>query len=186
MPLKVSFEISEKDIRHFRREMRRALEAVRIADDEDIVAAARQSMQDVVKSNVPEFVRVRIDKLELLLAMIGDEEWALARKECEKVLSALAYFGDPDDMIPDHIPGLGFLDDAIMVELVLRELVHEIDAYQDFCEYRNNYARRFEGDDPDLRGPRLRKTRERLVERLKRRNRRDKKGRGRRNNPALW
>ena len=30
----------------------------------------------------------------------------------------------------------GFLDDAIMIELVVRELRHEIEAYQDFCDYR--------------------------------------------------
>ena len=48
----------------------------------------------------------------------------------------LAYFTEPEDLIPDHIPGLGFLDDAIMIELVVRELRHEIEAYEDFCRYR--------------------------------------------------
>ncbi|MFB3125280.1 MAG: YkvA family protein, partial [Woeseiaceae bacterium] len=49
-----------------------------------------------------------------------------------------AYFCEPEDLIPDHIPGLGFLDDAIMIELVVRELHHEIEAYRDFCDYRAN------------------------------------------------
>jgi len=55
-------------------------------------------------------------------------------------LNALAYFTEPDDLIPDHIPGLGFLDDAIMVELVVRELEHEIEAYRDFCEFREQHS----------------------------------------------
>ena len=51
------------------------------------------------------------------------------------MLNVLAYFVDPDDLIPDRIPGLGYLDDAIMVELVLQELHHELDAYDKFCEF---------------------------------------------------
>jgi uncharacterized membrane protein YkvA (DUF1232 family) len=39
-------------------------------------------------------------------------------------------------MIPDNIPVLGFIDDAIMIELLTSELRPEIDAYNDFCRYR--------------------------------------------------
>ena len=31
----------------------------------------------------------------------------------ESILGALVYFCDPEDLIPDNIPGLGYLDDAI-------------------------------------------------------------------------
>ncbi|MDH3439663.1 MAG: hypothetical protein OEM63_02840, partial [Gammaproteobacteria bacterium] len=30
-------------------------------------------------------------------------------------------------------------DDAIMIELVVRELKHEIEAYEDFCEFRRQH-----------------------------------------------
>ena len=39
-------------------------------------------------------------------------------------------------MIPDDIPIIGFIDDAIMIELVVRDLAAEIDAYADFCDYK--------------------------------------------------
>ena len=54
----------------------------------------------------------------------------------KRVLNALAYLAEPEDLIPDHIPGIGFLDDAIMIELVVRELRPEIDADEDVCRYR--------------------------------------------------
>ena len=54
----------------------------------------------------------------------------------ERVVRAMAYFAEPDDLIADRIPGIGFLDDAIMVELVVRDLEHEIGAYQEFCQFR--------------------------------------------------
>ncbi len=74
--------------------------------------------------------------------MLKDHEWRLPDKDASRVLNALAYFGEPEDLIPDHIPGLGFLDDAIMIELVVRELRHEIEAYRDFCDFRTTMPAR--------------------------------------------
>ena len=51
------------------------------------------------------------------------------------LLGALVYFTDPEDLIPDSVPGLGFLDDAIYVELIIRELKAEIDSYEEFCAF---------------------------------------------------
>ena len=75
-----------------------------------------------------------------MIRMLDDHEWRLPHQESNRVLNALAYFCDPEDLIPDNIPGLGFLDDAIMIELVVRDLRHEIDAYRDFCNFRATRA----------------------------------------------
>ncbi len=57
------------------------------------------------------------------------------------MLAALAYLADPDDTIPDTVPVLGFLDDAIMIELCRQDLRFEIEAYDDFCTWRSEGAR---------------------------------------------
>jgi uncharacterized membrane protein YkvA (DUF1232 family) len=107
---------------------------------EEIVAGARELLAKVGTSNhVPLFVRERLESLELLIELLVDHEWRLPEKDAGRVLNALAYFCEPEDLIPDHIPGLGLLDDAIMIELVVRELRHEIDAYRDFCSFRTTY-----------------------------------------------
>ena len=56
------------------------------------------------------------------------------------VLAGIGYFAVSKDMIPDKIPGIGFLDDALMAELVTRDLKPELDGYRSFCEYRDNEA----------------------------------------------
>ncbi|HCI88255.1 MAG TPA: hypothetical protein DHV53_06350 [Gammaproteobacteria bacterium] len=56
--------------------------------------------------------------------------------ERNSIRSALYYFVDADDVIPDYIPGIGFLDDAIYAEIVIQELRTEIRLYQEFCQFR--------------------------------------------------
>jgi uncharacterized membrane protein YkvA (DUF1232 family) len=100
-----------------------------------VLKAAADLMDQVAAAEAPEFVQERISKLALLVQMLEDQRWRLTGADRARVLNVLAYFVDPDDLIPDRIPGLGYLDDAIMVELVLQELRHEIEAYQKFCEF---------------------------------------------------
>ena len=74
--------------------------------------------------------------------MVRDEGWALPDEDRQRVLSALVYFADPKDMIPDSVPVLGYFDDAITIELCVRDLRHELDAYDEFCEFRQGEAER--------------------------------------------
>lgn len=136
MSLRVSFELDEEDLKHFRLIMREARKSAARSAPEDIVAAAEDLLSSL-DGALPGFILERLEKLRLMIGMLTDIEWRLPHNEANRVLNALAYFTEPDDLIPDHIPGLGFLDDAIMIELVVRELRHEIEAYEDFCDYRS-------------------------------------------------
>ena len=137
MGLRISFNLNEDDLQHFRLIMSQSNRTTANAWPEDIVAEAEKLLAKIETARIPGFVRERLASLELMIQMLKDHEWRLPEKETSRVLNALAYFGEPEDLIPDHIPGLGFLDDAIMIELVVRELRHEIEAYRDFCDYRD-------------------------------------------------
>jgi uncharacterized membrane protein YkvA (DUF1232 family) len=136
MGLRVSFELDDDDLKHFRLIMREARKSAARLAPEEIVASAETLLGQIEDLKLPLFIRERLAKLLILIQMLKDHEWRLPGAESTRVLNALAYFTEPEDLIPDHIPGVGLLDDAIMVELVVRELKHEIDAYTDFCDYR--------------------------------------------------
>lgn len=136
MAMQIAFELDEHDLKHFELIMREARKAAANAPPEIIVDGARQLLEQIRKSRVPAFILQRLNRLDLMIRMLADHEWRLPEQDALHVLNALAYFCDPEDLIPDHIPGLGFLDDAIMIELVERELRHELEAYEDFCAFR--------------------------------------------------
>lgn len=137
MPLDITFTLSDQDLDHFQNIVDKAKSAMASTESaEQIEAAARQLITDAKSTDLPEFIGDRLTKLDVVINMVSDDEWQLSEGERKRVLGALVYFCDPEDLIPDHIPGLGFLDDAIYVELVIRELKSEIDAFEEFCEFR--------------------------------------------------
>ena len=142
MPLAISFELSDRDLEHFNQAIKAATFSAGSKTSEEVVEAAGQLLKDAGSLELPDFIMERLDKLDALIAMVRDEGWALPEEDRQRVLSALVYFADPKDIIPDHVPVLGYFDDAIAIELCVRELRHEIDAYEEFCDYRQGEADR--------------------------------------------
>lgn len=178
MSLKVTFELADADLDHFRRVMRQARESAKHMGTEEVLVAAEGLLVRVGPAELPEFIRDRLSRIKTLTDMVRDAEWNLPDADQRRVVNALAYFCQPDDLIPDDVPGLGFLDDAIMVELVVRELRHEIEAYQDFCAFRaNEDARGAHGDDPVTREEWLTARRKALQSRMRNRRKRERERR---------
>ena len=182
--MKISFELSDKDIRHFRNVLKK-VRTGRSAEKEDVILReASDLLTEVRETDAPEFVQNRIGQLEKLIAMLEDPDWRLEGTDRKRVLNALAYFADPDDLIPDRVPGIGYLDDAIMVELVVQDLKHEIEAFDAFVEYRRERRKAKTITDDGLE-----KRRVSLQGRMRRRRRGDraKHARGRTRSPlSLW
>jgi uncharacterized membrane protein YkvA (DUF1232 family) len=169
MPLQVTFSLSDKDLRHFRRHMKAAQSVSSEVGEEAVIRGAEGLLDEVRQADLPDFIRDRLNSLEFLIEILRDERWDLPKQDRARVLAGLAYLADPNDMIPDSIPGIGYLDDAIMIELIVRELRHDIEGYQDFCAVEGSAKKWKKGTPEDQQS--LQTRRQRLQRRVRRRTR---------------
>lgn len=177
MGMRFSLELTDRDLQFFRDALRKSREAVRDADEGEILEAIGDILAEIRREEpLPDFVAERLPKLESMIRMLKDDEWKLPAADRERLLATFVYFGDPEDILPDHIPVIGYLDDVIMIELVVRELQHVRAAYDDFCEYRDSYDKLFrDGHDPAVRRDRIDRKRQQLHQRMQRRTRSHRK-----------
>jgi len=138
--MRITFELEPADIERFQAALSRSRHATRCADEVDVIDAAKYALDHLSASTAPAYVRRRLVEVQRLILMLEDEAWALGDPERAEVVETLAYFSDPDDLIPDDIEVIGLLDDAIMLELLLRRLRVVLGAYADFCAYRTTLA----------------------------------------------
>ncbi len=177
MSLKLTFELTDRDLRFFREALKQSRAAVRDAEEAEIIEAIRVVL-DEIRSNepLPDFVEQRIPTLEAMIQMLVDDEWRLPADDRERLLATFVYFADPEDILPDDIPVIGYLDDVIILELVARELVHVLEAYADFCRYRDDFEQEHgKKIDAAIRRDRLDKQRQSLHQRMRRRTAHDQK-----------
>lgn len=140
MSLAITIELGEADLELFIAAMQQSQDQAKHLSPREVTDAAAKLLAEGHKARVPQFIAERLAKLDSMIAMVNDEGFALPDEDKQRVLACLAYFANPQDIIPDNVPVLGYLDDAIMIELCVRELQHEIEAYDDFVAYRKEEA----------------------------------------------
>ena len=172
--LKVTFKLSDRDLRRLREIFRKHAPPASPRGERPAIAAAERLMTDVRAAGPPDYILSRVAKLEGLVGMLKDTGWSMPARVRQNAVSALSYFAEPRDLIPDNIPGLGFLDDAIMIELVVRELRREIERYEEFRRFRHaEWDRPWYKQSPEKRDRRIEARRREIRRKIQRRQAKD-------------
>lgn len=142
MSLEISFALSDKDLEHFKIIMKETVERAGKLSDEEVLSKAKEMCQEVEGKELPDFVSTRMESLSALISAVEDEEWQMPEDEKQDIMYSLAYFSEPHDLVPDNVPVLGYVDDAIMIELVVQDMSLDLKAYREFCSYRTTEENR--------------------------------------------
>src|SRR5262245_60664290 len=120
MPLRVSFELGDADLQHLAEVAQERQTAARGHPMEGIVATARGVFTKGSQAHLADFVRERYSRLGTMLEMVDDAEWRLSEEDSQRLINALACFSEPTSGASSAL-----LDQAIMIELVSRDLHHD-------------------------------------------------------------
>ncbi len=134
--MRVTLQLEEDDLLRFRDALARAEALAASADPCHILEGAKYALDHLPIACTPGYVRARIADVQRLIVMLEDEDWLLPPRFQVEVLRVLAYFADPEDLVPDEIGVIGLLDDAILLDILIRDLRGMLRAYAAFVEFR--------------------------------------------------
>jgi uncharacterized membrane protein YkvA (DUF1232 family) len=115
-----------------------------IIDESEIINQVTDVITKLKSAHQEDYVVKHIEKLEEMQSMLSDEKWNMSKQDKDYVLAALSYFVDENDIIPDDIPVVGFLDDCIIIDIVTDKIIHELEAFREFKKATKIYGK---GDD---------------------------------------
>ncbi len=138
MPFRLSFNLRDEDLCHLEEVAQQVQARTREQSAEAIVAAAREVLEHGERAHVAQFVRERFVRLRTLIDMASDPDWQPSDADHQRLLNALACFSATEQ----SEGAVGLLEHGIMIELVSRDLEHDLDAYHAFCKLRDRASKR--------------------------------------------
>lgn len=108
--------------------------------DPSDITQARKEIAEIRTTNADSYILNQISNLEAMMSMVEDKVWKIKKDNMEKINATIKYFVDDDDIIPDNIPGIGYLDDCIIIDNTMDDVCDELSEFEDFSRTRLVYA----------------------------------------------
>ena len=111
-------------------------------DADQLASAARELCDRSIHDVSPPSIRQRLRRIAAVEQMVGDAQWEPANDAVDTAQLIVDYARSRDDLIPDWLPKVGRLDDAIVVDTAWPRLVTEVEDYLDYVRLRSMEAQR--------------------------------------------
>jgi len=85
-----------------------------------------------------QWIGTMLDRAGTLFEMIREPGFVISGKTKALVAAALLYFVLPTDIVPDFIPGIGYIDDALILTTLWNVVRGEIDLYLDYRQRKQS------------------------------------------------
>jgi uncharacterized membrane protein YkvA (DUF1232 family) len=104
--------------------------------DCDQLATASRELGRSADGRRPASIEQRLQLASAVDRMITDATWQPASEAVEPARVVMDYVHGDHDLIPDSVPLVGRLDDAILIDAAWPQLAGEVDCYLDYCRVR--------------------------------------------------
>ncbi len=115
--------------------------------DADQITSLARWLQDLPAETAEATINIRLARAESLRRMLDDPDWSLSANMARSGRHLLEYIRRIDDLIPDDLPLIGHLDDALLVELSWPEFSGEVQDYLDYSRFRSESHPRGTADE---------------------------------------
>lgn len=102
----------------------------------DDVASVARWVLSMPAPQAEALLQARLGRLQDLRDLAADPDWGIEPALARRIERLLAYVDQARDLIPDDVPMIGRLDDALLVELSWPMLADELDDFRDYCRFR--------------------------------------------------
>ena len=104
--------------------------------DQDQLSTAGRTLADSDPAVAAACIGVRMRRAAAVDRMLADPGWTTAGDAAVAGAAVVGYVRSHKDLIPDSIPRIGRLDDAVVVDTAWPRLADEVVAYADFRRLR--------------------------------------------------
>lgn len=109
--------------------------------NQQVIDKVLTKIDQLLLENEDHSLHTHLSDLKDMIHMVNDHQWSLELSKQSRILDTLEYFLNENDLIPDAIPSIGYLDDCIVIENSKEILTNELRNYLDFSEKRRVYAK---------------------------------------------
>ena len=102
---------------------------------DQIITASRRVLARYQVGQRPVFVESRLQALVRLEEMAANAGWDLSIDDRRRIKRLRRYVQEPEGLLPDALPVIGQLDDALLIDVALQVLRDELADYEEFCRF---------------------------------------------------